>query len=124
VDRHSEPVDWGWLTPRLRPGDHTCATHGRMDPVETAIGIPACPHCNEMLLQVRFREGRLHDFVEPAPSVCAGPDRHPLTAGGYLVSWLPCACPAAAANRGGHRAWACRTCETTAVWPPCGLPDA
>ncbi|WP_152748287.1 hypothetical protein, partial [Micromonospora sp. RV43] len=82
-------VDWGRLTPTLRAGDWTCPTHGRIRPT-TGGPVPTCPHCDALAHQVRVtRDGR-REFTAPTPQRCSGPQRHPLTAGRYQVSWTPC----------------------------------
>ncbi|WIN00104.1 hypothetical protein ACTOB_003786 [Actinoplanes oblitus] len=43
------PVDWAGITSRLRPGDHTCTTHGVVVPQPAPIGVPICPHCQHLV---------------------------------------------------------------------------
>jgi hypothetical protein len=121
-------VDWGELTPRLRPGDRVCTTHGRVRAEQAPIGIPVCTHCRQMMSTVTFKpDGTLQGFAEPAPDRCAAAERHPLVGGAVTVSWLPCVCPAALDNQNGHRAWRCSACtklgrpDATLRWPPCTL---
>jgi hypothetical protein len=123
------PVDWGTLTSRLRPGDQVCTQHGRVAVELAPIGVPVCPACRQMVSTVKFGRDGLEAFVEPAPSHCGAAERHPLVGGAVTVSWLPCACPAAAENRGGHRAWRCSVCtelgrtDPTLRWPECSFAD-
>ena len=124
-------VDWGTLTPTLRTGDLVCRRHGRVRP-KASVPVPSCPSCGAMLSRVDRRgPDAAPRFVEPAPAYCAGPGRHRLTGGAVLVGWHGCPCPAAAAHRGGHRAWTCGAvvgaepgrrsvvCGDVQLWPPC-----
>jgi hypothetical protein len=122
------PVDWGALTLRLRAGDRVCTRHGLVAVAIAPIGIPVCALCRQMVSIVSVHPGgTLRGFTEPAPAHCAAAERHPLTAGAVTVSWLPCACPAAAVNNGGHRAWRCSVCvelgrdDSVLGWPECSL---
>jgi hypothetical protein len=104
-------VDWGTLTPRLRPSDRVCTIHGRVRVEWAPIGIPVCTHCHRMMNTVTFGcDGTLKGFAEPAPERCAAPEQHSLVGGTVAVSRLPCVCPAALANQNGHRAWSCSAC--------------
>ena len=119
-------VDWGELTPRLRPGDRVCTTHGRTRVELAPIGIPVCSVCRQMMNAVSFRrDGTLAGFAEPTPPHCSAPERHPLVGGAMTVSWLPCSCPGALDAMGGHRAWRCSACTdlgradgAVLRWPP------
>jgi hypothetical protein len=82
-------VDWAQLTPRLRAGDWTCATHGLVDP-RTDGPIPACPDCGAVAMLVMMHRSGYPVFVEPAPTHCAGPDRHPLGPGRVQLGWRAC----------------------------------
>lgn len=108
-------VDWGRLTPTLRAGDWTCPDHGRIRP--TAGGqVPTCPHCDVVAHQVRVTRDGHREFVAPVPARCAGPERHPLTAGRYQLSWTPCPCPPPYTHR-GHHTWTCH-CGAATHHPP------
>jgi hypothetical protein len=124
-------VDWGQLTPRLNAGEWVCLEHGRIHP-RPGRPVPSCPHpdaadpgghCPQLVSRVQRGPGGAPMFVEPAPSHCAGPGRHPLTGGQTGVGWTGCACAAAARNRGGHRTWTCGTCGDVQLWPPCRATD-
>ncbi len=114
-------VDWGQLTPTLRPGDWTCVHHGRVQP-RTDTLIPACPQCGGTALQaVLDRRAGYLVHVEQAPARCA--NGHLLGPGRVMLGWHACDCPPVrAADTGGHRTWACRTCSNTQCWPPCQAP--
>ncbi|MEV0006369.1 hypothetical protein AB0H28_29370 [Micromonospora sp. NPDC050980] len=98
-------VDWGRLTPALRPGDWTCPTHGRIRPT-TGGPVPTCPHCDDLAHQFRLTRAGGHQFVAPAPIHCSGPERHRAGEPGGQVGWTPCPCPPPHTHR-GHHTWTC-----------------
>jgi hypothetical protein len=127
--RPADSVDWGVITPRLRPGDHTCTTHGVIVPETAPIGVPICPHCRHLASTVHFKDGKLNGFAEPAPAYCGAPERHRLTGGTVQLGWRACSCPATAGGPGGHREWRCAACAklgrpSQQIWPPCAQDGA
>ena len=80
-------VDWGTLTPRLRPGDRVCTVHSRVRVEWAPIGIPVCTHCRQMMSTVTFgRYGTLAGFAELAPARCVAPEHHPLVGGAVRLA--------------------------------------
>jgi hypothetical protein len=114
-------VDWAALMPLLRAGDWTCVEHGRIQPVRFGQ-LPTCPDCGRLAHRVSFTRSGMIQFVEPSPARCEGPERHRFGPNLVLLAWSGCDCPAARANHGGHRSWACRRCPSEIFFPPCGAP--
>lgn len=116
-------VDWAQLTGRLRQGELVCVVHGRVDAV-LVDELPVCPCCAQLLSRAVCdrRTGRVVSFAEPAPAVCAGPQRHRLTGGTARLSWRSCLCAPAYPGAGGHRIWRCGACGSVRLYPPCAAP--
>jgi hypothetical protein len=102
-------VDWGKL--RVRPGQYVCPEHGVVRPWRQIV--PACRDCGRAVhLAVDSEIGVA--YQEPAPTHCAGHDRH--TFGPKLVSLGTAAC--SCSPTGLHRTWTCRRCGDVQMWPP------
>jgi hypothetical protein len=110
-------VNGGEPTSRLRAGDWTCATHGRVTPATDGV-VPACPQCGAMVLQVRMHQLGYPEFVEPRPEHCAGSEQHRFGPGRVHLGFHACHCPSVvAADDRGHRTWMCLICHDIQEWP-------
>lgn len=115
---NAEPDQVNWGSIRARPGQHACPVHGIVQPWQQLV--PACRDCGRAAHRaVAGRNGTVV-WQEPVPATCAGPDRHPLTAGAYAVGSESCSCNPA----GLHRSWTCRQCGDVQSWPPHSDVDA
>jgi hypothetical protein len=92
-----------------------------MDDTPTTGGpVPACPVCGGFAYRLRMHPAGYLELVEPAPTHCAGPDRHPFGPNRVNLGWRACGCPpAVTVSSGGHLLWRCNACGDVQLWPPC-----
>lgn len=96
---------------QLRAGRWYCPEHGEVRRPWQQV-VPACPDCGRAVHKGVYQGGMVVT-VEPAPSHCAGPDRHPLAAGRASLGTAACSC----SPTGIHRTWTCAECGDVQQWP-------